>query len=516
MTIPMILEMAATVCGDRTAVGAPGAPDCLTFAQLEEISCGGAQLIQRSGARHVVFVGTNGPGFTLALFAAARAGVPISPLNYRLSAVELRKLIEQLPMSYLIVDPDYAADIADLAEHVMVGTEFFDAAVAVEESTLDVKVSPGDAAVVLFTSGTTSAPKGVLLSHVNLSAYVLQTIELGSADPDDCALVSVPPYHVAGIAAVLTNTYAGRRTAHLAHFTPQAWLDTVRTHAVTSAMLVPTMLARITEHLGVNQAPTPSLRSLSYGGARMPQPVLERALAAFPDAGFTHAYGLTETSSTIAILDPDDHQNAGDSSDPGVRARLGSVGKPVPGIEIEVRLADGSPAPVGTVGELFVRGPQVSGGYVGAGSALDSRGWFATRDMVRLSADGYIYIEGRSDDTIIRGGENIAPAEIEDVLLRHEHVREAAVVGLPDEEWGEQIAAVVVPAPGSDPDPDALREWVRSHLRSSKTPARIAVWGELPYTPLGKLVRRDVIAELTANWTDEVPTSTRQNATARS
>ncbi|MCX4092365.1 class I adenylate-forming enzyme family protein [Nocardia sp. alder85J] len=494
MSVPLLLDMAAAVHGDRIALHLP---EPLTFAGLNDLAGGGATLIAASGARHVIYAGTNGPAFTAAVFAAARAGVPITPLNYRLSGAELRRLAEQLPRPYIVADTELHAPLAGLSENILTGTEFVGTA-AGTPAAAEVPVAPGATAVVLFTSGTTSAPKGVVLTHANLSSYVLQTVELGSAEPEDCALVGVPPYHVAGIAAVLTNTYAARRTVHLPRFTPADWLETVRAHGVTNAMLVPTMLARITEHLAGSPAATPTLRALSYGGARMPATVLERALAVFPDTGLTHAYGLTETSSTIAVLGPEDHRAAIASADPAVRARLGSVGVPVPGVDIEIRLPDGSPAPVGVPGELFVRGPQVSGGYVGKGSALDADGWFATRDRVWLDDGGYLFVEGRSDDTIIRGGENIAPAEIEDVLLRHEQVREAAVVGLPDEEWGERIAAVVVPVAGAEPDPEDLREWVRTHLRSSKTPALVAIRPELPYTPLGKLLRREVAADLLA------------------
>ncbi|MQY31584.1 class I adenylate-forming enzyme family protein [Nocardia aurantia] len=494
MSVPLLLDMAAAVHGDRVALSLP---DPLTFAGLNDLAGGGAALITAAGARHVIFAGANGPAFTVALFAAARAGVPLTPLNYRLAAPELRRLAGQLPGPYIVADAESHAALAGLSENIVTGTEFVRAAAAASGAPAgEAPVGPDDTAVVLFTSGTTSAPKGVVLTHANLSAYVLQTVELGSAAPEDCALVGVPPYHVAGIAAVLTNTYAARRTVHLPRFTPEDWLETVRAQRVTNAMLVPTMLARITEHLAGAPARTPTLRALSYGGARMPATVLERALAVFPDTGLTHAYGLTETSSTIAVLGPEDHRAAIASSDPAVRARLGSVGIPVPGVEIEIRLPDGARAPAGVAGELFVRGPQVSGGYVGTGSALDADGWFATRDRVWLDAGGYLFVEGRSDDTIIRGGENIAPAEIEDVLLRHEQVREAAVVGLPDEEWGERIAAVVVPVAGAQPVPEELREWVRARLRGSKTPALVAIRSELPYTPLGKLLRREVAADL--------------------
>ncbi|MCF2527696.1 AMP-binding protein, partial [Yinghuangia soli] len=345
------------------------------------------------------------------------------------------------------------------------------------------------AAVVLFTSGTTSRPKGVVLRHGNLVGYVLQTVDFASAAEEDAILVSVPPYHVAGIGSVLSNVYAGRRMVHLPDFDAARWLDLVRAEAVTQAMLVPTMLARIVDELAGAPADAPALRALAYGGARMPATVLARALDAFPDAGFTNAYGLTETSSTIAVLGPGDHRTALASDDPAVRGRLGSAGRFVPGVEGEIR-----------DGELWVRGPQVSGEYLGTGSVLDADGWFPTRDLARIDADGFLYIEGRADDTIIRGGENIAPAEIEDVLVHHPGVREVAVLGLPDEEWGQRITAVVVPTGDGSaaPTADELRAYVRGRLRGSRTPDDVVFRTELPYTATGKLLRRDLAAELTA------------------
>src|SRR5258706_3632213 len=195
---------------------------------------------------------------------------------------------------------------------------------------------------------------------------------------------------MAGFGVILYNLYAGRRIVYLPGFSPEAWLQAVRSEEITSAMVVPTMLARIVDFLAGAPADAPSLRALAYGGARMPPPVLERALAAFPGTGFTNAYGLTETSSTIAVLGPEDHR-AALSGDPVATQRLGSVGRLLPGVEAEVRAEDGTVLPVGTSGLGFVRGEQVSGEYGELGSTLDSEGWFATRDRGRIDADGYLF-----------------------------------------------------------------------------------------------------------------------------
>jgi acyl-CoA synthetase (AMP-forming)/AMP-acid ligase II len=349
--------------------------------------------------------------------------------------------------------------------------------------------------VLLFTSGTTAEPKSAILDHDNLQAYVLNTSELASAGEDEAVLLVVPPFHIAGVAGVLSAVFSGRRIVPLARFTPEAWVDAVQREGITHAFLVPTMLARIVGVLAERGgAELPTLRTLSYGGARMPVPVLERALELFPNAGFVNAYGLTETSATVTVLGPDDHRQAFGAADPAVRARLGSVGRPVPGVEIEVVDEAGSPVPAGTEGTIRIRGEQVSGQYVGLGSVVDGEGWLVTGDLGSFDEEGYLFVHGRSDDVIIVGGENISPSEVEDCLLRHPAVTGAAVVGVTDEEWGERVGAMVTAA--GQVDGSELAAWVREHLGGLKAPKRVALADELPMTPTGKVLRRVVRAEL--------------------
>jgi acyl-CoA synthetase (AMP-forming)/AMP-acid ligase II len=233
----------------------------------------------------------------------------------------------------------------------------------------------------------------------------------------------------------------------------------------------------------------------------MPQPVIERAMKLFPDADFTNAYGLTETSSTISLLGPEDHRAAAASDDPEIRRRLTSVGRPLPTLEVQVRDEAGRPLAPGQRGEIYVRGEQVSGEYLGRGSSVDAEGWFPTRDSGWMDGEGYLFLEGRADDIIVRGGENMSPGEIEDVLLEHEAVADAAVVGIPDPEWGEAVAAAVVIKPGRSVSAEEIRNWVKNRLRSSRTPQRIEFRDELPYSELGKLLRRKLRADLLGDET---------------
>jgi acyl-CoA synthetase (AMP-forming)/AMP-acid ligase II len=494
MGIGMLLEM-ATAYDDRVALSSTDGD--VTYAELSRLAAAGGELIRAAGAGSVAFVDINGPALPILLFSSAGAGVPLCPLNYRLPFDQIEALLSSLDRPLVIADGPHLPALRAAGHTVVETGDWLERTrAAVTEAQTDAG-GEGEA-VLLFTSGTTSAPKCVVLKHAHLVAYVVGSVEFAGADPDDCALVSLPPYHVAGVCSALTNVYAGRRIAYLPDFSPQAWLDLVRSARVTSATVVPTMLARIVEHLGSEPAAVPSLRTLAYGGARMPIPLLERALAAFPDTGFVNAYGLTETSSTIAVLEPDDHRAAlaGSPTSPA-RTRLASVGRVVPGMEAQVRDDAGTTLPAGVTGSLWVRGDQVSGHYRGTGSALDADGWFATNDRAFFDADGYLFLEGRSDDTIIRGAENISPAEIEDVLLTHPAIAEAAVVGVPDEEWGERIVALVVPVPGAALEPAEVREFARARLRGSRTPDQVEIRGELPYTPTGKLLRRHLVAELT-------------------
>lgn len=498
MSISLLLEMAASSNPDRTAVVSQGSSGSLrlTTQQLSDLADGGAAVIAASNAKHVAYVGTGGATLPVLIFAAARAGVAFTPINYRLSADAIQALVERLPEPLVIVDKRYRDMVGEASGRVMTTDEFLTAARGGAADFEPAFPDPESVAIVLFTSGTTSQPKAVELSHNNLTSYVTGTVEFESATDSDAALICVPPYHIAGVGAALSNLYAGRKMVYLPNFDAQEWIRLINAESVTTATVVPTMLDRIVAALETGGHELPSLRNLAYGGSKVGLPLVRRALELLPHVGFVNAYGLTETSSTIAVLTPDDHRAAHGASEVSVARRLASVGRPVPGIEIEIRDEDGNVLGPGQTGELFVRGEQVSGRYTGIGSVLDENGWFPTKDIAMLDEDGYLFIGGRSDDTIIRGGENIAPAELEEVLVEHPHVRDVAVVGVEDPQWGQAIVAVVVPRPGAEPDPEELREHVRKSLRGSRTPDRVVFRDELPTTPTGKVLRREIIEML--------------------
>jgi acyl-CoA synthetase (AMP-forming)/AMP-acid ligase II len=503
MNVLTLLDMAATGMPDRIGVGrrhrsALGVAG-LSYPELLARAEAGAAVLAARQAEELVYIGVNADDFAVALFAAAWAGVPLVPLNYRLSSGALTGLLRHHPNALILTDLPLSTDAKTITL-----AEWRVACAEPNNSGTTWSDDPESVAVLLYTSGTTSEPKAAVLRHRHLTSYLLGTVDFGGADDQEAVIVSVPPYHIAGVSNLLSNVCAGRRVVYLETFSAQGWLDTVRAESITHALLVPTMLAKITEHLAQStNASVPTLRSLAYGGAKMPIPVLERAIGLFPGVDFVNAYGLTETSSTIAVLGPEDHR-AALSGNVLARNRLGSAGQLLPGIEVQVRGPHG-PVPVGVAGDIHVRGPQVSGEYRGAGSVLDDDGWFATRDRGWVDVDGYLFVEGRTDDTIIRGGENIAPAEIEDVLLEHPTVLDVAVVGIPDEHWGQEIAAAVVFRPGCVVPTEELRDWVRDRLRGAKTPALIVIRDALPQTATGKVLRRELLADLVATERASAP-----------
>jgi fatty-acyl-CoA synthase len=487
MQTSLLLEMTGNAVSERTAVGSIGAG--LSYAQLLSQARAGATWIARQAGERVVWIGLNGVALPIALFASAFAGKPFAPLNYRLSDTDLRALLARTAPSVAVVDEDMLRRVRGVQGVTFISRVAFEALCA------DPSLQGGapvdidqDIAVLLFTSGTTGEPKVAMLRHRHLTSYVVSTVEFCGSGEDHAALISVPPYHIAGISAVLTGVYAARRIIYLPAFTPEAWVDAAAKENITHAMVVPTMLGRTLDVLEARGQRLPYLRALSYGGGRMPLPVVERALRLLPHVDFVNAYGLTETSSTVAVLNGEDHRIALTSDDPLVRRRLGSVGRPLPSVELQIRDPNGAVVAPGICGEVYVRGEQVAGEYLHRKVIRDD-GWFATNDAGWVDEEGYLFLEGRLDDVIVRGGENISPGEIEDVLRAHPAVADVAVLGLPDDQWGERVAAVIV-ARAHSPTVAELSDWVRSRLRSTKTPETWDFRSELPYNDTGKLLRR--------------------------
>lgn len=475
MNIHLLLQMASDAMGDRAAVYCDG--EVMTYSGLAQ----SAQDIaaQLKPDEKLGYLSEISPAFPAALFGAALAGTPFVPLNYRLADAPLKRLIERITPAALLTDrKTNAAGIRPVV---------FTKDIKKTNSQSEPPDSDGAVAVELFTSGTTGEPKSALLRHSHLMSYIFGTVEFMSAMEEEATLIAVPPYHIAGIAAVLSSVYAGRRMVQLPNFSPQYWIELAQREKVTHAFLVPTMLQRIIEYAG-GVLDLPELKFIAYGGGKMPLKIIDKALELLPHVSFTNAYGLTETSATICMLGPVDHRLAKSSSDPSIRRRLGCVGRPIPTIELQVRNEAGDICQAEETGLIWVRGDQVSGEYKGISSQLDDEGWFPTKDRGFVDAEGYVFIDGRADDVIVRGGENISPGEIEDVVRTHSAIKDVAAVAVPDEEWGEAVGlAIVCASEVSDKD---LCDLIRAELRSSRLPSQIKRVDNLPYNETGKLLRR--------------------------
>ncbi|MDF1602246.1 class I adenylate-forming enzyme family protein [Nocardioides sp. YIM 152315] len=484
MNLLMLLEMVAQADPDRIAVTAGDRN--VTYGELLRRASELAVEIHPDDAA-AAYLGENSPEAVALLFAASMRGVPYAPINYRWTDTQINEAIGRIAPVSVLTDQNCSPRVRTGPAVRRMGRTGATTAIAVTPD----QDAPG---VLLFTSGTTSAPKAAVLRNRHLVPYVLDTIDFLGAGADEAILVSVPPYHIAAVSSVLTSVYSGRRMVQLASFEPDEWVRTARSERITQAMVVPTMLNRILDVIDSDGGGLPDLRHLSYGGGRMPAAVVERAMRLLPTLNLVNAYGLTETSSTITLLSPEDHRIAASSTDPAVRARLGSVGRALPSVEIEIRDETGSSLPAGRSGEIFVRGDQVSGEYL-SHQATDAEGWYPTRDRGYLDGAGFLFLEGRADDVIVRGGENLSPAQIEDRLVAHPAVADAAVIGVPDLEWGERVEGFVV-LDDEAVRPEALQEWVRAELRSSKVPAQIHVVDALPYNETGKVLRRELRARL--------------------
>ncbi len=451
------------------------------------------------GAR-VALVETNTTEAVQSLFAVAAIGAVFVPANFRARAEELAGILAAAEPDLILAGPRYVETVVSAwpgegEPRVLplegAGAPEWAPFAAVAE------VSDEDVAVLMFTSGTSGAPKAAMLTHAGMTGYIFATTEPADGTARGSTLLAVPLHHVAGLTAVLGTIFAGRRLVLMRQFDAGEWLELVEAEHVTRAFLVPTMLKRVLDHPSFPTTDLSSLELLSYGAAPMPQTLIRRAIDVLPPSiQLVNAFGQTETTSTVTMLTPEDHRLEGTPEEVERRIRrLASIGRPLPDVEIDVVDADWRPVPRGEVGEIVVHSSRVMAGYLGRDEETRSTlrdGWLRTRDLGWIDEDGYVFLTGRSSDLIIRGGENVSPDEVEAVLDDHPAVAECAVVGVPDEEWGERIIAAVALEPGGAYTEAELLDWCRERLAGHKRPERIVLTEELPRNALGKLLRREV------------------------
>ncbi len=351
-------------------------------------------------------------------------------------------------------------------------------------------VAPGDCFVQLYTSGTTGFPKGAMLTHRGMLAHSRNLSASQDFDPSSRVQVAMPLFHVGGTSYSLMAISLGARIFMMRTPDPEAALAMLEADNITHTFFVPALTAVMNQIPGAAERDYSSLKALSYGASPMPLPVMRASLKLFSGV-LQQVYGMTEQSGAVSVLGAADHV------DRAVAHRLVSAGQAIAGVEIEIRdPASGERAPTGERGEVWVRSDQVMGGYWGKPEAtaatITPDGWLRSGDGGYLDADGYLYITDRIKDMIISAGENIYPAEIERVIAEHPQVQDVAVIGVPDERWGEVPKAVVVAAPGATIAVGELLAWCRERLASFKCPKSVDVVAELPRNATGKILKKDL------------------------
>lgn len=512
MTIATIATIADIVRGH--AAERPEAPALdfegrtVSFGELDDRSSQVAQALRAIGVDdgdRVAFIDKNGIEWFEVTFGLAKLGAVNVAVNWRLAPGEMARIIEDAQAEVLIVGPDFVGHVeqieAELGRvHTIVAIgghdrwTDYEALVGAAEA-VDPGVAPAGPAVAfqLYTSGTTGLPKGVMLTNDNFFQGVGGIGDQWRFTTDSVNLAMMPMFHIAGAGWSMVGLYNGCRTVVLRDIDPVRILQVIPEFGITNAFMVPAVIQFLLMAPGVEDTDFSTLRALVYGASPITDKVLVQAIEVM-GCELVQVYGLTETTGAITQLDGTDH-------DPENRPEvLRSCGRPYPWVEVRiVDAATGEDKALGEVGEMWTRSHQNMAGYWNnpdaTAAAVTPDGWFKTGDAGYADADGFLYIHDRVKDMIVSGGENVYPAEVENVLMKHPAVADVAVIGVPDERWGEAVKAIVVPAAGAEPGAPTEAELIafaRQHLAGYKLPKSVDHAEALPRNPSGKLLKREL------------------------
>jgi len=505
------LTIANAICADKVAIVFEGKR--YTFSQLNDrVNRLGNTLLNlgvQKGDR-VAMLQVNTNQCMEVYFAVAKVGAIYVPLNFRAKGNELAHMLNSSEANTLFVGGRYIdlinsikPELPSLKNLISLDSQhesmdyYEDLIKSASEDEIITDIGDDDTTILMYTAGTTGFPKGVMLPHNSFSIYVLENVTPADPVAEEGNILTVPLYHVAGIQAMMAAIYGGRTLVMERQFEAKEWMELVQEEKVSRAMMVPTMLKMLIDHPEFSKYDLSSLRVITYGAAPMPLPVIQKAVDLFPGISFINAFGQTETASTITTVPPEDHNLTGTEEEKAKKLRhLSSIGKPMADVEMKVVDEEGNDLNQGEVGEIVARGPRVMSGYwkdeEKTEKTIDKDGWVHTGDIGYEDEDGYFYLAGRATDMIIRGGENISPEEVEVVLHSHPKVEEAAVIGVPDEEWGEVPMCVAVIKPGETCTPEELMEHCRTNLASFKRPRAVVFCDELPRNPMGKIIKKQL------------------------
>ena len=476
-----------------------------SFAQFDVLTNRVANALKASGVRpreRIAYLGKNSDSYFELLLGAIKANVVMAPVNWRLAGPEIAFIVEDCKAPVLFAGPEFI-ELVDRIRPQLPSVRTFVATEGGAPGWLNyaawrdaqsgedpkVEIDRKDIAIQLYTSGTTGKPKGAMLSHANFLNLVEsgqdQKPDWNKWSEDDVSLVAMPIFHIGGSGWGVMGLYHGARGVIAREFDPTKVLDFFEQSGITKLFMVPAAMQFVVRQPRARSVDFSRLKYMLYGASPIPAALLKECIEVFK-CGFVQMYGMTETTGTIVALPPEDHVEG--------LERMRSAGKALPGVELAILDVNGNRLPPGEVGEIATRSGSNMAGYWNLPEAtartLGSDGWLRTGDAGYMDSDGYLYIHDRIKDMIISGGENIYPAEVESAICDHPDVAEVAVIGVPDDRWGEAVKAIVVMKQGKQASASDIINFTRERIAGFKTPKSVEFIEALPRNPSGKILRR--------------------------